>query len=134
MIPKGSDYTQYQEFTNLRLHDCEYGAMTYFFEPPESWANPADCGIWPCTGPKNTVMFFNGVKFFKTCTNTNAEELGCTEEQIGGEIEEAGLGPDFQMIPDVVGYSEMFDGCSKMPAINGYFCKTKGLGILLWES
>jgi len=75
-----------------------------------------------------------GVKYFKTCTAENAEELGCTEEQIGTETEVAGLGADFQLIPDVEGYSEMFDGCSKMPSINGYFCKTKGLGILLWES
>lgn len=60
---KASDYIQMQEFENLRFHDCEVGAMTWFFDPPDSWANPADCGDFPCTGPKNTVMHFKGTEW-----------------------------------------------------------------------
>lgn len=52
-----------QQFKNLRFHDSEVGAMTYFFEPPLKWANPADCGIFPCTGPKNTVMNFKNIQW-----------------------------------------------------------------------
>lgn len=132
-----SDYIQMQEFTNLRLHDSSTDAMTKFFEPPAAWANPADCGQWPCTGPKNTFMDFKGMKYFRTCTAGNAATLGCTEEQVkaGAEVEEEGLGEAFQLIPWIEGYSEMFDGCvSKKKEINGFYCKTKGLGILLWES
>ena len=44
MIGKASDYYQKQEFSNLRLHDSDTETMTFFFNPPQSWANPADCG------------------------------------------------------------------------------------------
>jgi len=40
--------------------------MTYFYEPPESWANLADCGDYPCTGPKNTIFSFKNIKWTGT--------------------------------------------------------------------
>lgn len=64
--PKASDMIQMQQFENLRFHDSEFGAMTWFFEPPMSWANLADCGDFPCTGPKNTVMSFKNIQWLGT--------------------------------------------------------------------
>ena len=43
--------------------DCEENSFAYFFDPPAGWANPTDCGNFPCTGPKNTIYDFKNVKF-----------------------------------------------------------------------
>jgi len=40
--------------------------MTFFFEPPKAWANLADCGDYPCTGPKNTIFSFKNIKWTGT--------------------------------------------------------------------
>ena len=63
---KASDYIQMQYFENMRFHDVESKALTYFFEPPKSWINPADCGNFACTGPKNTAMHFKGTEWLGT--------------------------------------------------------------------
>jgi len=62
------DYTNMQYFEGIRFHNVEAKSMTYFFEPPKSWINPADCGFFPCTGPKNTVLHFKGTEWLGTST------------------------------------------------------------------
>lgn len=32
-------------------------------EPEPGWANLADCGNFPCTGPKNTLFLFTDTKY-----------------------------------------------------------------------
>jgi hypothetical protein len=39
LLPKSPDFITLQNFDNLEFHNCESDAMTYFFDPPESWAN-----------------------------------------------------------------------------------------------
>jgi hypothetical protein len=45
----------------IKFTNCDPNAMTYFFEPPQAWANLADCGDFPCTGPKNTIFSFKNI-------------------------------------------------------------------------
>lgn len=73
---KASDYIQYQELTRMRFHNCQIKAMTHFFEPPDAWANPADCGDFPCTGPKNTIFFFYETEFDEASTVPEGMEGG----------------------------------------------------------
>ena len=99
----------------MKFHNCEMKALTWFYEPPQGWANLADCGDFPCTGPKNTLFSFE-----------NTEWTGTTPEDAL---------TDFSLIPDVPEYSKYFPTCKPMlDEINGYICTTKTLGILLWES
>jgi hypothetical protein len=88
--------------------------MTYFFEPPEKWANLADCGDFPCTGPKNTIFSFTNIKW------TGLQGENALE--------------DFTLIPTVPGYTDNFPDCKKVDGINGHLCTNNDLGILVWES
>jgi hypothetical protein len=88
--------------------------MTYFFEPPQEWANLADCGDFPCTGPKNTIFSFTNTKWT-------------------GKVPANAL-ENFSLIPNVKDYSASFPDCTFVKAINGYRCTNNDLGILVWES
>jgi len=89
--------------------------MTEFFEPPQSWANLADCGDYPCTGPKNTVFSFSNIKWVGNTKAANALE-------------------NFTLIPKIETYTEQFPDCTAMEGINGHICTNNDLGILVWES
>jgi len=90
--------------------------LTYFFEPPQSWANLADCGDFPCTGPKNTVFSFKNIQWSGT-GSTDAKALS-----------------NFNLIPTIANYTDNFPGCTKMDSINGHQCTNNDMGILVWES
>lgn len=60
------DFITIQNFEDIEFRNCEYKALTYFDDPPRGWANLADCGDFPCTGPKNTIMTFKGIKWTGT--------------------------------------------------------------------
>lgn len=45
-------------FTDITFDNVAANALTWFFEPPQSWATNIDCGDFPCTGPKNTIFSF----------------------------------------------------------------------------
>lgn len=57
------DYFPAQEFEDVTFTNVEDGALIQFFEPPSKWANIADCGDFPCTGPLNTFYKIEGAKF-----------------------------------------------------------------------
>lgn len=71
----GSDYIQRQELEDIRFHNSELEHLTWFFDPPLSWANPADCGDFPCTGPKNTFMSFKRTVFNDCTWGTDGVEI-----------------------------------------------------------
>lgn len=60
MSRSGSDYITMQEFENMKFTNVEMAGLTYMFDPPQSWAVINDCGEFPCTGPKNTILSFKG--------------------------------------------------------------------------
>lgn len=94
--------------------------MTYFFDPPQAWANLADCGDFPCTGPKNTIFSFKNIKWVTKPGPKDAE---------GNEL------TDFSLIPNIPGYTTEFKDCSEYNKnLNGHICTNNDLGILVWES
>jgi len=91
--------------------------LTYFFDPPESWANLADCGDFPCTGPKNTIFSFTNIKW----SGSGANKASALE--------------NFTLIPHVKGYTDFFPDCGpRTEALNGHLCTNNDLAILVWES
>jgi len=73
--PASSDYIQANHFDGIRFHNVGHKNLAWFFDPPEKWANLADCGTWPCSGPKNTLMTFK-----------NTEWIGAQPEGIGADF------------------------------------------------
>jgi hypothetical protein len=92
--------------------------LTHFFDPPKKWANLADCGDFPCTGPKNTLFSFTNIKW-----------TGIGESKDAKFARE-----DFTLIPTIPTYTENFPDCEKMESINGHICSNNDMGILVWES
>ena len=58
-----SDYVPMMEFFDTTFTDVKDGALAYIYDPPEIWATLDDCGDYPCTAPKNTLMSFQDTKF-----------------------------------------------------------------------
>jgi len=117
LLEKSPDFITLQNFENLEFKNCDFDSITFFFDPPQTWANLADCGDFPCTGPKNTIFNFKDIKWTGT-SPADAET-------------------DFSLIPHVKDYTDQFSGCKKMDSINGHICTgedAKRLGILVWES
>jgi hypothetical protein len=59
--PLAPDHIPIQEVNNAILHNVADGAMAYMSTPPHSWANPKDCGNFPCTAPLNAAFKLNSV-------------------------------------------------------------------------
>jgi hypothetical protein len=100
LLPKSPDFISMQNFDNIEFINCEVTALTYFFEPPQAWANLADCGDFPCTGPKNTIFSFTNIKW------TGLKGVNALE--------------NFSLIPDIKTYSSKFPDCTKFDTVNGY--------------
>jgi hypothetical protein len=116
LLPKSPDFITMQNFDSLEFINCDTKALTYFFDPPKKWANLADCGDYPCTGPKNTVFSFTNIKWTGNEGDPNALE-------------------DFTLIPHTEGYTDQFPDCGPWDKnINGHVCTNNDLGILVWES
>jgi len=118
LLPKSPDFITLQNFDNLEFDNCDPSAMTEFFDPPKKWANLADCGDFPCTGPKNTLFSFTNIKWTNVPTSEDAKFVK----------------EDFTLIPTIETYTENFPDCEKMESINGHICTNNDMGILVWES
>lgn len=93
--------------------------MANLFDPPQKWANIADCGNWPCTAPKNALFKFTNTQFSGQITQIpNGPELG----------------GDFQIIANNSGFAPYAQGCTAVPTWNSYICQNNELGVLLFES
>lgn len=115
MNREASDYTVMHEFYNIKFTDVENDALTLMYEPPQAWAIIKDCGEFPCTAPKNTIYSFVGTTF-------------------EGDVKPTYTGADFQIVPDIEGYTDAIPNCEKVEAWNAWHCNTEGIGILLFES
>lgn len=109
-----SDYVPMHEFFDTKFIDVEDGAMAYFYDPPEAWANLDDCGNYPCTAPKNALVSFQGTTF------EGKKPRWATKE--------------FQLIANNSGISPYIEGCKGYEWMNIYVCTADKLGILLFES
>jgi hypothetical protein len=114
LLKKSPDFITLQNFDNIEFVNCESDALTYFFEPPETWANLADCGDFPCTGPKNTIFSFTNIKWTDSKGNNQLE--------------------NFSLIPTIPTYTEKIPDCTFLESINGHVCTGTDVAILVWES
>lgn len=83
-------------------------------DPPLGWANLADCGNFPCTGPRNLVMKFIGTTY-------------------SGSVEPLDTNRDFQIMSNNEQVVGIFD-CERKDAWNGYYCQDEDISMLLFES
>lgn len=63
-IPGSANWINNIEFVDTVFEDIDGGpGFLKFKNPNPSWANPTDCGEFPCTGPKNVIVSFKGTKY-----------------------------------------------------------------------
>lgn len=103
--------------TDVTFTNVADEAIVNFFDPPAAWANIADCGDFPCTGPLNTEIRITGAKF-------------------EGDVKPLISLPNFYLIPNNPAVAEALqDSCLKKLSYNGYVCAAfNKLGILMFES
>jgi hypothetical protein len=53
------DFIATHYFRDNIFEDCELDSFTYVPFPPSAWANPTDCGNFPCSAPLNVLFRFN---------------------------------------------------------------------------
>jgi len=53
-------------FNDNVFEDCDLEAFTYVPNPNPGWANPKDCGNFPCTAPHNVFFRFHNTYFTGT--------------------------------------------------------------------
>lgn len=63
LSPYGPDYIPMMEFHDTKFTNVEDDAMAYIYDPPQGWANLADCNEFPCTAPLNTILSFKKTSF-----------------------------------------------------------------------
>jgi hypothetical protein len=85
------DYMPAHSFLNTMFTDVEHDALASFADPSGGWANPKDCGNFPCTAPWNSFIDFRRA-YFKGFSTVLAP-------------------PEFQIIPDNPGFSPYLEGC-----------------------
>lgn len=102
-----SDNIHIQNFKNTVLDNVHTDAVAHIYEPPSKWANPTDCGNFPCTAPQNAIVKFTGT----TYTGAVKPTFSDADFQITG---------NYKSIPS--------DTCVMKTAWNAYFCKNKKVG------
>jgi hypothetical protein len=117
--PSASDGIPLHYFDNIKFVNVTEDALVWIEKPNPGWANPTDCGDWPCTAPENVVM-----KFTASTYEANDAEKGLTEEA------------DFQIVSDNHPSSEVWPQCVEKENWSAYRCNSPdtNLGLLLLES
>ena len=60
---KGADYHPIAKFYNTKFENINDEAIAFLFSPPQAWANLDDCGDFPCSGPSNTLIYFDSTTY-----------------------------------------------------------------------
>jgi len=87
-IPQVPDQVPIANLKKVTLEDVEDGTFVFMPNPNKGWANPTDCGAFPCTGPWNTYVLFSEIVY-------------------KGKIKPLVRLPKFQVIPNNPGFSPM---------------------------
>lgn len=115
MNKHAADYTPTVRLTNSKLHNVNFDAFAYLFTPPNEWSVVDDCGEFPCTGPLNALIKFEGATFT-------------------GTVLPANTAPNFQIIAANTENSEKFVTCTRVDSWNGYYCNNENLAVITFES
>jgi hypothetical protein len=111
------DYSARAKFVNVVFNNVHQDTLAFMYSPPEAWANPDDCGNWPCSGPNNTYWSFSGVTYTGSITPTIAKGASA-----------------FQILPLNSQAVSTYPNCKSVLLWNAYFCQDSDVGILLFES
>ena len=106
------DYIPIHNFKSCTFKDIGEDSVAYFKPPLARWATIDDCGEWPCTGPENIVLTFEGSKFEGT-TPSYVQQNGAITYAVG---------------------DDPFYNCDHRDKQNAWFCSDRNLGVLLFES
>lgn len=66
LSPHASDMIPIIVGSGNQFADLAPESLGFFYDPPASWANPTDCGDFPCTAPWNVLMYMSGSSFTGT--------------------------------------------------------------------
>jgi hypothetical protein len=102
------------EFYDTKFTDVKDGSLAYIMNPDPTWANLDDCGLYPCTGPRNALLSFQGSTF--------------------SGLKPKWAAPDFQIIANNSEFAPYIQTCEPQVPMNAYVCKAEKMGILLFES
>lgn len=102
------------EFFDSKFIDVKDGAAAWLMSPKPKWANLDDCGLYPCTAPKNALLSFQDTTF------SGAKPRWATS--------------DFQIIANNDEFAPFIDTCDQYESMNAYVCEAEKMGILLFES
>jgi hypothetical protein len=110
-----ADYTPMHKFKNTSIRNVQQDAVIFIEDPDPGWANPTDCGNWPCTAPSNVVLKFDGTSFVGSTRPSNAKS-------------------DFTIVSDVATATNAYSDCETVRSWNAAFCQNSRIGVLLFES
>jgi hypothetical protein len=108
------DYASPTYFIGNTFNNVAMNSMFTLPDPVPGWANIADCGEFPCTGPKNILLDFRDTIY-----------QGANQPVTGS---------DFQVIHDNAEFAPYVSPCTRWAPWNGYWCQKGKLGVLLFES
>ncbi|CDW80878.1 ipt tig domain containing protein [Stylonychia lemnae] len=110
-----TDYTPRARFISPRFENIHQDAMAHLYTPPDMWTTLDGCGDYPCTGPSNALLLFEGATF-------------------SGTIKPKDTYKTFQIIPNNKATVQGYSNCVNYPAWNANHCTSDNLGVLLFES
>ena len=110
-----SDYIPINEFKYTKFRNVQNEAVIFIDDPPQGWANPTDCGDFPCTAPNNVVLKFEAAQFPGPVTPIRTDN-------------------NFQIVSDVPSATNAYNGCETVSEWNAAHCINPNLGVLLFES
>ena len=113
--PFGSDHAPVDRFINPIFDNVHSDAIIFLADPNPHWAIIKECGNFPCTGPDNAVIKFEGASFI------GANQL-------------TGSPTQFQILPNNPNAVDHITGCSIMSQWNGYLCTNPNIAQIMFES
>jgi len=113
--PSGSDHIPVDRFVNPVFDNVHSDAIIFLTDPNPSWAILKDCGSFPCTGPDNVVIKFEGASF-------------------SGTNQLTGSPTQFQILPNNPTAVDYISTCSAMNQWNGYLCTNPTIAQIMFES
>ena len=105
--------------------NVEKDALVWIEDPPQGWANPTDCGNFPCTAPENVILKFTGTEY----DNSGLPTTLTPEEKLSEDSV-------FQIISDNESAAGKFPDCTLMTDWSAYRCNAaeSKLAVLMLES
>lgn len=103
--PYAADMVTTSWWRDNEFVDVDDDGFGYFMDPKSAWANPKDCGEFPCTAPAQVLMLMSDTTFSGTKPSFH--------DQMSG---------NFQLIADNAGFAPYVPTCDRLASNNMYVC------------